>query len=536
MASPQSTNSLPTNENGESSQDHSAESSNTVSREGSRPPKKKHNVRFTAGGELLDAANQRTAFDLRDDTDAPPKPRPRSKPKLDEGIFQRNRDSWSSRRSNNEKSEDITDETARAPVAKARPSIMRLPPSDSDWDERFGDPGGKENQKKVEKMQSESDEDEEDEDGDDFAKAFSQKSAQDRAQRLSRLMGSHSAPGSRYTSPQRSKKIVVRSPPASPPSDGDGEMPLDLNDLPLEKLESRRTKFGIEDDTEDDEGQEEEEVDTEKEPRKKRKVSNRLFGGALRLFKQQSRGESSKQSGNRDQPQEIPSGMQTPIAERDPDNYVPRPTEYREGYLSSLLKLYDQEGLGSAISHIPSGPTGAARAVAKRSTSVTPLLGQGEDIAADTPTQTPVTTPGGSPVSSGATTPRQKHQKWYYKNAANQSTGALSDLVSSSTVFAQPGGSKQSSVVRPKPKHRPLSHQALAAFVKNKPLEDDTGIQIHIAELAQSHDYLLKMCRALMLFGAPTHRLEGRCYGSPHFSTIADSLRVHEHVCEGAPD
>ena len=532
MASPPSPNSPTANEHNESSQDHSAESSNTVSREGGQRPRKKHNVRFTAGGESLDAANQRTAFDLRDDTNAPPKPRPRRKPKLDEGIFQRSRDSLSLRRPNNEKSEDITNETARAPLSKVRPSIMRLPWSELDWDERHGNRDQKENQKKAEMSQNESDEDEEDED--QFAKAFSQKSAQNRAERLSRLMGSHSAPGSRYTSPQRSKTMVVRSPPRSPTSDDDGGMPLDLNDLPLEKLESRRRKFGIEDDTEDDEGLEEEGIDIEKEPRKKRKKSNHIFNKAAQLFKQLPGGEGSKQPENRIKAQELPSGMQTPIAERDPDNYVPRPTEYKEGYLSSLLKLYDQDGLGTAIFHIPSGSAGAARAVAKRTSSVTPLLRNGQDGAADTPTQTPVTTPGGSPISSGTTTPRLKHQKWYYKNEASQSTGALSDLVSSSTVLAHPGGSKQSSVVRPKPKQRPLSHQALEFFGKKKPGADDASITIHLADLGRSHEYLQKMCRALMSYGAPTHRLEGRHYRPYYLSTIANSLRVHEDVCEGA--
>nr|CEG02473.1 unnamed protein product [Fusarium pseudograminearum CS3427] len=37
---------------------------------------------------------------------------------------------------------------------------------------------------------------------------------------------------------------------------------------------------------------------------------------------------------------------------------------------------------------------------------------------------------------------------------------------------------------------------------------DKTRITIHIAGIIQRHRYLLKLCRALMMYGAPTHRLE----------------------------
>ncbi|KAF3921985.1 hypothetical protein ABW20_dc0104521 [Dactylellina cionopaga] len=42
---------------------------------------------------------------------------------------------------------------------------------------------------------------------------------------------------------------------------------------------------------------------------------------------------------------------------------------------------------------------------------------------------------------------------------------------------------------------------------RNKP-NDDLTITIHIAETLQRQKYILKLCRALMLFGAPSHRIE----------------------------
>jgi len=518
MASPESSY-TPANDSDENHRGRSAEPTSPISREGSRPPKKKHNVRFTPGGESLDTTNQRATFDLRDDTNAPPKPKPlskaKSKPKLDSGIWNRSNASPSIRRSRDEKSEDIADETVRAPVPKLRPSIMRLPSSDSEVGEEPGQFDDKENQKKVEMTKNEDDEEEEeDEDEDAPAKVFSQKSAQDRAEHLSRMIGSQSAPGSRYTSPHRPQRIVVRSPPPSPPLNGQGETPIDLNDLPLEKLETRRTKYGLEDDTD-----QEEDIDLEKKKPRKKKATNRFVSAATRFVRHHKKSERSKQSSPRSESPEPRSGAQTPVYERDPDNYVPRPTEYREGYLSSLLKLYNQEGLGSAISHIPAGPGGAAYA-ARQSSSGLPLLRSSQDGAADSPDQTPLTTPGGSPLSSGTSTPKQKHQKWYYKTPANQSSGALSDLVSSSTVFAQPGGAKQSSVVRPKLKHRPLLDAVRGKKSKAK-TDEAMYIRIHQDETMQRHAFLLKMCRALMSYGAPTHRLEGM---KPHFPlhVIAD--------------
>ena len=502
------------------SKDPSAESSNPPSREGSRHAKRKQNVRFTPGGESLDTSNQRAAFDLRDDTNAPPKPKPirRRSSVISRGN---ERGPSSLRTSSKERSEDIADETARAPVPKVRPSIRRLPSSNSSLVKTSNGMGGKRKQKEEEATMDNQDEgQDDDEDEDAPAKAESQKSAQDRAERLSRMVGTHSAPGSRYASPHRPSNGVIRSPPPSPPPEAGGDMPIDLNDIPLEKLQTKRTKYGIEDDSE------EEEEDVKQKSGKRKKRENSLFQGAARLLRS-NRGPLSKQSTGRAESPEPPSGAQTPISERDPEHYVPRPAQYREGYLSSLLKLYDREGWGSAISHIPSGPAGAARA-ARRSSSSLPLLGL--DGSPDFAPETPTITPGGSPTSSGTSTPRPKPQKWYHNRPTNHSTGALVDFVTSSTILAQPGGASRSGAVRPKQnqkmhrKHRhhnnPLGH----GKKRRVKLDDEMTIEIRMTETMERQSYLLAMCRALMIFGAPTHRLEGEDLGIQS-KIMADDLQ-----------
>ena len=501
MPSPEESH-TPASHEAESSQDPSAESSKQQSREGSRPPKKRHNVRFTSGGESIDTSNKKAPFDLRDDTNPPA--RPRSIVRKTSSSVGRSSSPSAARATSPRRSADIAESAMRAPIPKSKPLIMRLPSNDSD---------SVDNDDKSEDDKSEENEDEEDEDEEAKAvgKAISQQTAQNRAERLSRMMGSHSAPGSRYASPQRPQKIVTRSPPPSPPPEGERPINLDLSGIPLERLNTRRTKFGIEDDTD-----EENEDATETSPLQKRKrMSRRFYARAAELV---AHHKSSRMTGlfrvRAQGSPEMASGVQTPVYERDPDHYVPKPKEYREGYLSSLLKLYNEQGLGSALSHIPSGHHAITRAAHRRDSSGQSLIGSTAS-AATTPAQTPATSPVGSPASSGATTPKAKHQKWYHKNSQSQSTGALSDLVSSSGVFVHPmtGSSRASKVIRPKEKYKSLGTQAFDTVRGKKrksPKNDDSlRIQIHIAETMQRQGYLIKICRALMTYGAPTHRLEG---------------------------
>ena len=446
----------------------------------------------------MDTSNKRTAFDIRDDTNSPPRPKPlrvRS-----DGITTDDPPSVVHAASPKDFS-DTVESSTRVPVPKPRPSIMKLPSSESD----SGDDNGR---SEDERFQEEEDEEEDEE---EVGKAISQQTAQNRAERLSRMMGSHSAPGSRFASPHRPQRILARSPPPSPPPEGEGPARLDLSDIALESLNTRRTKFGIEDDTDEDD-----EKNAEKSSLKKgKRKTGRFYARAARLI---APDKSSPRPGlfrvHAETSPETASGVQTPVYERDPNLYVPRPKQYRDGYLSSLLKLYNESGAGSALSQIPSGHDAIHRAAHGRDGGAQSLIGTTAS-AATSPAQTPRTSPAASPTPSGATTPRAKHQKWYYKNAQSQSTGALSDLVSSSTVLAHPttGSSQASKAIRPKAKHRPLSSQALDTVMGKKRKshrgDDSIRIQVHIAETMQRQGYLIKICRALMTYGAPTHRLEG---------------------------
>lgn len=69
--------------------------------------------------------------------------------------------------------------------------------------------------------------------------------------------------------------------------------------------------------------------------------------------------------------------------------------------------------------------------------------------------------------------------------------------MSPSSMFAAPGSAK-------------ISDQWAAQIKKEtpKPKKDKRRIKIHIEGTIQRHRYLIQLCRALMMYGAPTHRLE----------------------------
>lgn len=367
---------------------------------------------------------------------------------------------------------------------------------------------------KAQKDQNHEDDDDEDDDDDDkdqVGKIFSQQTAHERAARLSRSIGTRSAPVSRQASPTR--KPVTFSPPPSPPPETPHNMPIDLRDIPLEKLNSRRTKYGIEDESDDEDSDDKEDHGT-----KKRK-------GALKRLMRSSKRRVRKHTSwkvnlfkSKDVSPPLQSGQLTPVEDRDPVYYVPQPKQYREGYLSSLMKLYDQEGIGSTLVHLPRSHSAIDALVEKNNAITASTFGSAYTTPAQTPRHSPTSTeshtPGASPPLSGAATPKAKHEKWYYKHQQHRSTGSIADLVASSTSLAQPGvqGSKeQSRAIRPKPKHRPRSQQALDTVLGKKKKyrrDEDIRIQIHMAETIQRKAYILKMCKVLMCYGAPTHRLE----------------------------
>ncbi|TVY83575.1 Uncharacterized UPF0442 protein [Lachnellula suecica] len=301
-------------------------------------------------------------------------------------------------------------------------------------------------------------------------KAFSALSAQKKAQRLASLVGSHSAPASRRNSLDEDDEDAYA---AGRPIKAKG-YPVRIDDIPLKNLDANRTYDGIV------ESDDEELIEKAK---RKGKVSS--SSEAHKLVRQHTKQMRSGTHATSTENPGFRSGQVTPNEEQAlHEEYVPAPAQYRGGVLSSLLKLYNApQGNGSRRNS--AGSTGSPSYSGTRTASV---------------------------VSSGVTTPRTKHQKWY--NQRNQSQDTLAGLIEASAILgAQGGATRGTKPSRPGMGKRTSSGSKLIdtamSKISGRPrLEDEIRITIHIAETLSRQKYLLKLCRALMTYGAPTHRLE----------------------------
>lgn len=139
---------------------------------------------------------------------------------------------------------------------------------------------------------------------------------------------------------------------------------------------------------------------------------------------------------------------------------VPPPERYRGGVLSQLLKLYKPSEIAQMRGHSRN-----------RSTSSTGHTSGSE---------------------SGNATPSRK--KWYEQNRSQET---LSNLIEASARLANPNTPDS------KKKRSKAKRQSSGNWQK-----EEVRITVHIAETLARQGYIIKLCKALMLFGAPTHRLE----------------------------
>lgn len=184
------------------------------------------------------------------------------------------------------------------------------------------------------------------------------------------------------------------------------------------------------------------------------------------------------------------SGTSTPVLQQAyTQDYVPRPKKYRGGILSSLLKLYNDElpasrggggSNGSSEQNTPATPT--------------PLM---------SPQPSPPNSRPGSRSTSRTRAPRSNRSSGLFnlhRSAGSASSLTLTELMKSSSMFAAPGSSEISDRMADK-----IRKESAPPPPKKK---DQIRITVHIAGIIARHRYLMKLCRALMMYGAPTHRLE----------------------------
>lgn len=187
----------------------------------------------------------------------------------------------------------------------------------------------------------------------------------------------------------------------------------------------------------------------------------------------------------------LKSGQVTPVA--GDLEYIPKPDRYRSGILSNLIKLYNNGEQSSP--RYSSAPT----------------------TANTTPRGSPPTSTPGTPITGGGgARPRSGLFGLRNHGGSSNSVTTLSGLISSSASLAGPGSSNIAEVMSEKAKHdkhhesvRSPKSNKMKQAAKQSRLEEKIRIKVHIAHTISRQKYLVKLCRALMLYGAPTHRLEG---------------------------
>lgn len=191
------------------------------------------------------------------------------------------------------------------------------------------------------------------------------------------------------------------------------------------------------------------------------------------------------------------SGQVTPDAIEVEDEHVVRPTKYRTGVLGTLMKMSSNVAPPSARK--------TAQPAHHRTLSASTFSGA----------STAANSPNPSPPVSGYSTPRAG-RPWFRSHHNNHSATSISQLVGTSThSFATPAQrelgqelDEQYKKSRPGMGKRSKSDESILPFKKAKRKEEEIKIKIHLAGTLARQNYLRKLCKALMMYGAPTHRLE----------------------------
>lgn len=470
---------IPCSDNDESPQDPSAESNANPQNPGAGPSKGKQRVKFSPGGESLNVENVRAPFDVSEGVIWSEKKAANSLSRPSIRPLQHEDDASSSPpATENLIPKKITSRSYRPfsrmkPLTPINPQLVRHMSTNSRVSEVMGELGEEEEEKKAIKM------------------ANSQRTAQYRAERHSRSMGTYSDPVSKRASTDRPRSG------SATPSEPVG-LPLDLNNIPLEKLQ-HRTRYSIEDDIDEEDG-------CDQAEKMGSTWMGRMISAATRIVQRPTSKKPLRLQRVQASTPDLRSGQSTPTYERNSNEDIRRPKPYREGFVSLMLKRYNAEGVGPALAGIP-----AAAHIAHQNHKAS----AGEPVDE---TSSYKYTVGVTPTSSGRNTPKREKRKWY-GNSTPGSTGSLASLVNSTTMLAQPASSMgaldHSAAIRPRLPPRSSTNALDLILGKSsgrgrKAADDSIQIQVHIAETIKRQAYLLRLCKALMKYGAPTHRLEGK--------------------------
>lgn len=198
------------------------------------------------------------------------------------------------------------------------------------------------------------------------------------------------------------------------------------------------------------------------------------------------------------------------------EDYVAPPSKVRQGVLGSLLKLYGETDGDKSGNTTPGATTPSGRSTPTSDPGtprVTPVDGtQVPEATASSTSKRPKllhTSSASSLFTSSSSKNKEKRPKWY-EHKHSRSTSSLGGLVvGASQTLAAPGTNATEGVFKPsRPKFTKRSSGGVKKQKQKLKLEEQIRITVHIADVLQRQRFIIRMCRALMLYGAPTHRLE----------------------------
>ncbi|KAF2123873.1 DUF1212-domain-containing protein [Dothidotthia symphoricarpi CBS 119687] len=295
------------------------------------------------------------------------------------------------------------------------------------------------------------------------AKERSGLEAQRRAAKLSKSVGTYSAPISR----RNSQEIMSPMSPTSPMSPS-----IELQNIPHYKAEAKPV-----DDADDD-------------PQFMKRASMILRQHTVHAHTAPTL--NPEDFYHTEAP--LRSGQVTPRDLEVEDEHVTRPIKYRTGVLGTLLQVNNAAQAPTRPSHIRNFSNGTFSGAS-----------------------TVGNTPSSSPPASGYSTPRTPGKPWFGRLQSSNSASSIGQLVgSSANSLARPAQrelgnefEEQYKKARPGMGKRAKSDESVLGFKKaSKRREHDMKIKIHLAGTLARQNYLRKLCKALMMYGAPTHRLE----------------------------
>lgn len=189
------------------------------------------------------------------------------------------------------------------------------------------------------------------------------------------------------------------------------------------------------------------------------------------------------------------------------DEYVPPPKRVQEGVLSTLMKMYNlpaqNASSASVLDDAATSTTGWTGSTRFNDAGSTDNLPYNVDNIDDEIKQT-------GRLAHSASTENMRQNALGGRSGTNllspssTAVGSSHDRVKSSSgsLFADMPSFKPSMTAKKKAELKKQSDKKL----KKKKLE--AKITVHLANLLQRKNFILKICTAFMIYGAPSHRLE----------------------------